>query len=71
MKLKIPLYVTSVFLALLGFPTVLVLIYLDVIDSGLESKFLWVASIACCILSILFFSLGRILAIWAEDGEKE
>ena len=71
MKLTIPLYVISIVLALIGLPTVLILIYLDMIDSGIDAKFFWAASIACCILSILSFSLGRILAIWAEEDEKE
>ena len=72
MKLIIPFYVTSAFLALIGLPMVLILIYLDIIDAGLAgSQFMWVASVTCCVLSILFFSLGRILAIWAEEGEQE
>ena len=71
MKLIIPFYVTSVFLALIGLPMVLILIYLDIIDAGLAgSKFMWAASVACCVLSVLFFSLGRILAIWAEEDEQ-
>ena len=69
MKVKIPLYVISVILALVGFPTVLVLIYLNLIDSGISSKFFWVVSVACCVLSILLFSLGRMLAAWAEEDE--
>lgn len=71
MKVKVPLYVISIVLAIIGFPAVLILIYLDMIDSGITSKFLWVASVACCILSILAFSLGHILAIWAEEDRKE
>lgn len=71
MKVKVPLYVISIVLAIIGFPAVLILIYLDMIDSGITSKFLWVASVACCILSILAFSLGHILAIWAEEDQKE
>jgi hypothetical protein len=71
MKVKVPLYVISIVLAIIGFPAVLILIYLDMIDSGFTSKFLWVASVACCILSILAFSLGHILAIWAEEDQKK
>ena len=70
MKLTITLYVTSIILASVGFPAVLVMLYLDMIDSGISSKFFWAASVACCILSVLSFSLGRILAIWAEEDEK-
>ena len=71
MNVKIPLYITSIVLAIIGFPMMLILLYLDFIDSGISSKFFWSASIACCVLSILFFSLGHILAMWAEEDEKE
>ena len=71
MNVKIPLYITSIVLAIIGFPMMLILLYLDFIDSGISSKFFWAASIACCVLSILFFSLGHILAMWAEEDEKE
>lgn len=70
-KVKLPLYITSIILAFVGFPMVLVLIYLDLIDSGITSKFFWTASIACCVLSILSFSLARILVMWEEEDEKE
>lgn len=71
MKAKIPLYVISIILAAIGFPTMLVLVYLSLIDSGISSKFLWTASIASCVLSILFFSLARILVAWEEEDEGE
>lgn len=71
MKLKISLYVISIGLALIGFPMVLILLYLDSIDSGIPSTFFWAASLACCVLSILSFSLGRILAIWEEEDERK
>lgn len=71
MKVTVPLYIISIVLALIGFPTVLILIYLDMVNSGISSKFFWAASIACCILSILSFSLGRILAIWAEEDNRQ
>ena len=70
MNVKVPLYVISIILAIIGFPTVLILVYLNLIDSGIPSKFLWAASIACCILSILSFSLARILADWEEEDDK-
>ena len=60
MNVKIPLYITSIVLAIIGFPMVLILLYLDMIDSGLRLKFFWAASVACCVLSIIFFSLARI-----------
>ena len=71
MKIKIPLYIISSLLAVVGFPMVLVLVYLDLIDSGITSKFFWTVSIACCVLSILFFSLAHILVTWEEEDEKE
>ena len=71
MKVTVPLYIISIVPALIGFPTVLILIYLDMVNSGISSKFFWAASIACCILSILSFSLGRILAIWAEEDNRQ
>ena len=70
MKLIVPLYIISIILAIIGFPAVLVLVYLDMINSGLSLKFFWAASIACCILSILSFSLGRILATWIEEDDR-
>ena len=71
MKFKIPLYITSLILAIVGFPMVLVLVYLDLIDSGIPSKFFWTVSVACCVLSLLSFSLARILVAWEEDDEQE
>lgn len=71
MRLKVPLYVISIILAVLGFPLVLVLVYLDLIDSGLSLTFFWAAAIVCCVLSILSFSLARILAVWEEEDERE
>ena len=71
MKVKVPLYIISAILAVVGFPMVLVLVYLDLIDSGITSKFFWTVSVVCCILSILFFSLAHILVEWAEEDEKE
>jgi hypothetical protein len=71
MKVKVTLYIISIVLAILGFPTALGLIYLDMIDSGISSKFLWATAIGCCILSILSFSLGHILQMWAEEDQQE
>ena len=71
MKFKIPLYITYLILAIVGFPMVLVLVYLDLIDSGIPSKFFWTVSVACCVLSLLSFSLARILVAWEEDDEQE
>ena len=71
MKMIIPLYIISIILAIIGFPALLILIYLDMIDSGLTLKFFWALSIASCILSILSFSLARILAMWQEEDRQE
>ncbi|MBR4255308.1 MAG: hypothetical protein IKQ16_09505 [Lentisphaeria bacterium] len=71
MKMIVSLYIISIILAIIGFPALLFLVYLDMIDSGLTLKFFWAASIACCILSILSFSLGRILAMWQEEDRQE
>ena len=71
MKVKVPLYIISAFLIVIGFPMMLVLIYLELIDSGLSLKFFWVVSIACCVLSILFFVLARVLVAWEEEDARE
>lgn len=70
MKLKVPLYVISIVLAILGFPMVLILLYLEWFGVDISSRFFWVISIACCILSILSFSLGRILSLWEEEDSQ-
>ena len=70
-NIKVTLYVVSVTLAIVGVPTVLILVYLNLIDSGISSKFLWTASLTCCVLSVLFFSLARVLTAWEEEDERE
>ena len=71
MNFQVPLYIISIVLAVIGVPTMLVLVYLSLIDSGLSSKFFWTASIVSCILSILSFSLARVLVAWQEEDERE
>ena len=71
MKIKVALCIIAIILAVIGFPLALVLIYLDLINSGIPSKFFWAAAIACCVLSILSFSLSRILAAWQEEDGQE
>jgi uncharacterized membrane protein YvlD (DUF360 family) len=71
MNFQIPLYIISIVLAVIGVPTMLVLVYLSLIDSGISSKFFWTASIVSCILSILSFLLARILVAWQEEDERE
>lgn len=70
-NIKVTLYIVSVILAIVGVPTVLVLVYLNLIDSGISSKFFWTASLTCCVLSVLFFSLARVLTAWEEEDERE
>lgn len=70
MKIKIPLYIISAILGFLGFSLALVLIYLDQIDSGIPSRFFWVLSVVFLVLSVLSFSLARILVIWEEEDES-
>ena len=70
MKVIVSLYVISAVLAIIGVPAVLILIYLELIDSGLSLFFFWTASIVCCVLSILSLSLARILAAWKEEDES-
>jgi len=71
MNFQIPLYIISIVLAVIGVPTMLVLVYLSLIDSGISSKFFWTASIVSCILSILSFLLARVLVSWQEEDERE
>ena len=71
MKLKVLLYIVSIALAIVGFPMVLVLVYLDLVAS-VSSNFFWAISITSCILCILSFSLARILEAWEEeDGQQQ
>ena len=67
MKVKVSLYIISAILLIVGFPLLLGLIYLELIDSGLSLKFFWALSLACCVLSILFFVLARLLVAWEEE----
>ena len=71
MKVIVPLYVISIILAIIGFPALLILVYLDMIDSGLSLKFFWAASVSCCVFSILSFSLARIMADWEDEDEDK
>ena len=71
MNFQVPLYIISIVLAVIGVPTMLVLVYLSLIDSGISSKFFWTASLTCCVLSVLFFVLARVLTSWEEEDERE
>ena len=70
LRIKVALYITSAVLAIIGLPMVLVLIYLGLIDADITSVFMWAISIGCCILSVLSFSLARILVMWMEEDEN-
>lgn len=67
MRIIVSLYIISAILVIIGIPMVLVLIYLELIDSGLPLKFFWAASVACCVLGFLSFALARILTAWEEE----
>jgi len=67
MRIIVSLYIISAILAVIGIPMVLILIYLELIDSGLPLKFFWAASAACSVLSVLSFALARILVAWEEE----
>ncbi len=71
MIIKVSLYIISIVLAIIGVPTVLVLVYLSLINSGISSKFFWTGSLTCCVLSVLFFLLARVLTAWEEEDERE
>ena len=49
MRFRVTLYVIAASLALIGFPMVLVLFYLNMINSGIDSTFFWAAAVACCL----------------------
>lgn len=71
MRFRVSLYIISAVLAVIGIPMVLVLIYLELIDSGLPLKFFWAASATCGVISILSFSLARILVAWEEEDDND
>ena len=69
-KIKVALYIISGVLAVIGIPMLLVMIYLGLIETDITSIFMWSITLGCCILSILAFSLARILVMWAEEDEN-
>ena len=69
-KIKVALYIISGVLAVIGIPMLLVMIYLGLIETDITSIFMWSITLGCCILSILTFSLARILVMWAEEDEN-
>ena len=69
-RIKVALYIISAVLAVIGIPMRLVMIYLGMLETDITSFFMWAITLGCCILSILSFSLARILVMWAEEDEN-
>ena len=69
-RIKVALYIISAVLAIIGIPMLLIMIYLGLIETDITSLFMWSISLGCCILSILAFSMARILVMWAEEDEN-
>jgi len=69
-RIKVALYIISAVLAVIGIPLLLVMIYLGMLETDITSIFMWSITLGCCILSILAFSLARILVMWAEEDEN-
>ena len=69
-RIKVALYIISGVLAIVGIPMLLVMIYLGMLETDITSIFMWSITLGCCILSILAFSLARILVMWAEEDEN-
>ena len=69
-RIKVALYIISAVLAIIGIPMLLIMIYLGLIETDITSIFMWSITLGCCILSILAFSLARILVMWAEEDEN-
>jgi len=70
MKIKVALYIIAAVLALIGMPSLLILIYLGLIETDITSTFMWATSIGSCVLSVLCFSMARILVMWAEEDDE-
>ncbi len=69
-RIKVALYIIAAVLAVIGVPMLLVMIYLGLIETDITSIFMWSITIGCCIMSILTFSMARILVMWAEEDEN-
>ena len=70
MRIKVALYIISAVLAIIGIPMLLVMIYLGMLETDITSIFMWSITLGCCIMSILTFSMARILVMWAEEDEN-
>lgn len=69
-RIKVALYIISAVLAVIGVPMLLVMIYLGLIETDITSIFMWSITLGCCIMSILTFSMARILVMWVEEDEN-
>ena len=69
-RIKVALYIIAAVLAVIGVPMLLVMIYLGLIETDITSIFMWSITLGCCIMSILTFSMARILVMWAEEDEN-
>ena len=69
-RITVALYIISAVLAVIGVPMLLVMIYLGLIETDITSIFMWSITIGCCIMSILTFSMARILVMWVEEDEN-
>ena len=69
-RIKVALYIISAVLAVIGVPMLLVMIYLGLIETDITSIFMWSITLGCCIMSILTFSMARILVMLAEEDEN-
>ena len=69
-RIKVALYIISAVLAVIGVPMLLVMIYLGQIETDITSIFMWSITLGCCLMSILTFSMARILVMWAEEDEN-
>ena len=70
MRIKVALYIISAVLAIIGIPMLLVMIYLGMLETDITSIFMWSITLGCCIMSIITFSMARILVMWAEEDEN-
>ena len=70
MRIKVALYIISAVLAIIGIPMLLVMIYLGMLETDITSIFMWSITLGCCIMSILSFSMARILVMWVEEDEN-
>ena len=69
-RITVALYIISAVLAVIGIPLLLVMIYLGLIETDITSIFMWSITLGCCIMSILSFSMARILVMWVEEDEN-